>query len=369
MVDQLRIVAAGDVFPSGCFFSDGAAISPEFEQTLRLLRSGELAFANFEMPLSDRGQPLEKLANIRADPAISQDVGEIGFSVVSLANNHSMDYGFDALCDTRRGLEARQIRCIGAGASIAEAAEPAVVEAGGWRVGFLAFCCLVPPGGAATPDRPGIAPIHIHSSYEVNPYWQIEEPGEPAMITIHTRADEADQQFAEARVRELAATVDFLCLSMHWGYGASETLAEYQRPVAHSLLDAGADVIFGNHVHAVQGVESYHGKTILYSPGTFIGRQPSGDPHEMDDLSDLVRSLIEAMSPDGYVATLEINKRDDYAVRLTPTTLDPNGLPRIVTGSDFERIAERIVRLSAKLGTAVEIRENALHIEADAREP
>ena len=62
------------------------------------------------------------------------------------------------------------------------------------------------------------------------------------------------------------------------------------------MIDAGADIILGNHVHAVQGVEQYKGKTIIYSPGTFVGRQLPPES-EGAEITDLVRSLLDDMSP------------------------------------------------------------------------
>src|SRR2546429_2845920 len=140
------------------------------------------------MPLSTRGQPLEKLANIRADPMIADDIGRLGLDVVSIANNHMMDYGAEALADTIASLEKQGIAHVGAGPTIAQAVEPVIVDVRGRRVGFLAFTCLVAPGAGATGSGPGVAPIHVHSAYEINPYWQAEEPGEPAMVTIRTFA-------------------------------------------------------------------------------------------------------------------------------------------------------------------------------------
>jgi poly-gamma-glutamate synthesis protein (capsule biosynthesis protein) len=173
------------------------------------------------------------------------------------------------------------------------------------------------------------------------------------MITITTTADPAEQEFAEEQVRRLRKQVDFLCLSLHWGYGGlSSRIATYQRPLAHSMIEAGADVIFGNHVHAVQGVEKYQGKLIFYSPGTFIGRQLPPES-EGGEITDLVRSLLADMSPDGYLALIDIDSDGDYIGRMVPTSLDARGLPVVAAGADFDRIASRIVDWSSQLGTAV----------------
>jgi poly-gamma-glutamate capsule biosynthesis protein CapA/YwtB (metallophosphatase superfamily) len=354
---EITIAVGGDCFPNARFFGGAEPISPAFARTLDLMRAADIRFANFEVPLSDRGRPLDKLAAIRESPEIMEDVGKLGFDVVSLANNHAFDHGWEALEDTLAGLDRVGTRHTGAGASLAAAVEPVILERNGVRVGFLAFSCLVAPGSAATAAGPGIAPIRVHSSYEVNPYWELEEPGEPLMVTIRTRADDDDRRFAEERIRELRPQVDVLCVSVHWGYGASDTLAEYQRPLGHALLDAGADAILGNHVHAVHGIEIHDGKPILYSPGQFVGRQI---PVDVSSVSELVAGLIAAMSPDGYLARLAFRDDGPPGVELVPTSLDGNGLPIVAEGAALERIAERVARHSAKLDTELVLRDGAL---------
>ena len=352
MNDVLSIVAVGDCFPNARFFVDGEPISPGFARTIELIGEADLCFANYEMPLSDRGTPMEKLAAIRADPEIAVDVERVGLDVASLANNHALDYGPEALADTMSNLESIGVRHLGAGMSLDEAIRPLILEVKGRRVGFVAYSCLVAAGAAAAVDRPGVAPIHVHSGYEVNPYWEIEEPGEPLMVTIRTRADNAEQAAAEAAIRRLRPEVDVLCASIHWGYGASDDLAEYQRPLGHALIDAGADAIIGNHVHAVHGIEVYKGKPILYSPGTFIGRQI---PVDASEASELILGILASMSPDGYAARLTFDGEGNCSVALVPTSIDEKGLPLIAEGAILERIVARVVRHSAKLGTELEL--------------
>ena len=266
-----------------------------------------------------------------------------------------MDYGAEALADTIATSTDQGIRLSAPARRSPEAAEPVIIDVDGRKIGFLAFTCLVAPGAGALPSRPGVAAIHVHSSYQTNPYWQAEEPGEPAMVTIRTFADPAEQAFAEECVRTLRKDVDFLCLSLHWGYGGlSSKIAEYQRPLGHALIDAGADIIFGNHVHAVQGVEQYKGKTIIYSPGTFIGRQLPPES-EGAEITDLVRSLLDDMSPDGLLSFVDVDASGDYELRMIPTTLDARGLPVIASGEDLDRIAMRVIDWSAKLETKVQL--------------
>lgn len=180
------------------------------------------------------------------------------------------------------------------------------------------------------------------------------------MVTIRTSADAAEQAFAEECVRAARKEVDVLCLSLHWGYGGlSGRIADYQRPLGHAMIDAGADIILGNHVHAVQGIEWYRGKAILYSPGTFVGRQLPPES-EGGEINDLVRSLLADMSPDGLLTVIELDDSGDYGLRMIPTSLDGNGLPVIAAAGILDRIARRVIEWSAKLGARVELVDGEL---------
>ena len=120
------------------------------------------------------------------------------------------------------------------------------------------------------------------------------------------------------------------------------------------MIDAGADVIMGNHVHAVQGVEWYRGKAILYSPGTFVGRQLPPES-EGGEITDLVRSLLADMSPDGFLTIIDLDQSGGYDLRMIPTSLDSNGLPVVAAGDVLDRVAQRVVEWSAKLEARVEL--------------
>jgi poly-gamma-glutamate capsule biosynthesis protein CapA/YwtB (metallophosphatase superfamily) len=357
---SVTIAAVGDLFPNDHFMVDGQPVSPGFSSTLALLAASDLRFATFLMPLSERGEPADKLANVRAHPDIAPDLAALRLDLVSLANNHSMDYGPLALFDTMAAFDAIRVRHIGAGQVLDDALAPVIFERGGFRVGVLAYSCLVPPGAAAMEQRAGIAPIRVYSSYEVNAQWAIEEPGEPEMVRIRTWTDALDQARAQDKIAALRNEVDILCASIHWGYGAAEDLAEYQRPLAHALVEAGADVVFGHHVHAVQGIEIYHGKPILYSPGNFVGRQIPEDPAR---LTELAERLIAAMSPDGYIALLSYDETGLSSLELVATSMDEHGLPLLATGEVMTRVYHRIARLSAKLGTKVDRREDRIVVQ------
>jgi poly-gamma-glutamate synthesis protein (capsule biosynthesis protein) len=346
VVPDLSIVLVGDVLPTRPLLEDRAAAAG-LRELAGLLSDADVAVGNFEMPLTRHGSPRDKLLTIRADPELAGDVAEIGLDVVTVANNHSLDYGWGALRETIDALRATGLVVVGAGANLAEAAAPAVLERGGRRIGVLAFSCLLPPGAAAGPEHPGLSPVGVDVSYEVDAAYQMEEPGDPGAVRVRTsvRADALD--FARACVQRCRRDVDTLICTVHWGYGSGDLLAEYQRPLGHALVEAGADIVHGHHVHAIQGIEFHQGRPILYSAGTFIGQQT------LLQASADVRALWAAMSPDGYVAQTGIGPDGAVSLRVIPTTLNDSRLPEPVAGERFVHIAERLQRLSAAFGTSI----------------
>lgn len=363
-MNPLCMTLTGDVLPVRPLASASPDTRRHAQALFDLLHTSDLAIGNLEMPLTERGTPLEKLLNIRAQPELASDLPAMGFDIVNLANNHTVDYGWAGLADTMRALSGAGLRHVGAGQTLAEASEAMVVEVAGRRVGVLGCSCLLPTGMAASEQRPGIAPLHVETGYEVDPYYQMEEPGDPSCVRIRTRIRGSDLHRVVSDVRRLRERVDVLVVSVHWGYGSGEDLAEYQQPLAHALIEAGADLIHGHHPHAVHAVGFHLGRPIFYSLGTFVGQQiflPA---------PPAVQSLWGGMSPDGYVAQLRFAEDGRTAIELVPTTLNAERLPVWATGSDFERIAGRLARLSRAHGADIRVHDGVVHVlPATASEP
>jgi poly-gamma-glutamate capsule biosynthesis protein CapA/YwtB (metallophosphatase superfamily) len=345
------LALSGDILPTRRLAAPAHAVEDVYD----LVRGADLAIGNFEMPLTDGGAPVQKLLNIRAAPAIAADVPALGFGVLTLANNHAIDYGWTGLEDTLQLLRAQKITIVGAGLNEAVAGAPAISNVQGRRIGIIAFSCLTPTGMSAAPDRPGISALHVETAYEIDPWYQMEEPGDPSVVKIRTRIRDLDLARAARLVAEARAACDLLVVTIHWGFGSGEELAEYQRPLGEALIEAGADVVHGHHPHAVHAIGFHRGKPIFFGPGTFIGQQVflEAPPN--------VKALWAGMSPDGYVARLSLADGADPAISLHPTTLDVDRLPRLAQGADFDRIAERLTRLSAPHGAVISSDGGVLH--------
>jgi poly-gamma-glutamate synthesis protein (capsule biosynthesis protein) len=237
-----------------------------FQEIAATLRSADLRFCNLECPISDRGRDLHHLYSFRADPRALAGLKAAGFDVVSLANNHSYDWGPAALVDSLERLRAAGIRPVGAGRNILAAHYPALMNVGGLRIAFLGYVEIEPKEATAGVGRPGVA-------------WL-----EPVQVL-------ADIRFARA-------LADLVIVCPHWGVEYALRPTRGQVEFAHRMIDAGADLIVGSHPHVVQPLEAYHDRWIAYSLGNFVFDQKSAAGHHGLMLKVTVRDkLIVDVTP------------------------------------------------------------------------
>lgn len=211
------------------------------EQYLNEIEQADYFVANEEFPFSDRGTAApDKQFTFRLLPEQVHIFQEIKLDLVSLANNHALDFGREALIDTINTLDQAGISHIGAGNNLDQAKAPVIEEIEGIKVGFLGATRVIPvPEWAATANYPGML-----STYD------------PATLI-------------EA-IKELKAQCDYVVVYVHWGIEREEKPEDYQQTLGQQYIDAGADLVVGSHPHVLQGVEFYKGKPIVYSLGNFI---------------------------------------------------------------------------------------------------
>lgn len=319
--------------------AEGATDNGALGEVVATLRETGRAIANLEMPLSRRGSKVFKHATLRSDPERIADVHALGFDAVSLANNHMLDYGPLALLDTVDTCREAGILHAGAGADLKEALAPAYLGAGGKRIALLSVASTLPPGFEATETTPGIAPIRVFFSLEIDANLLSEQPGTVPVVHTWTRVE--DQESVCALVRRLAGATDLVVVAIHWGvptYWMSPytgLLAEYQQPLGRALIDAGADVVFGHHPHLLHGIEVYRDRPIFYSAGNFLFERPRA-----------------FMQPESVIAQVEFGER--LSVALVPLTVDERGFPRLATGLEAEQVRTRLTILSAPFETGFE---------------
>src|SRR5436305_6367854 len=210
------------------------------------LLAADIRFAQVERVYSTHGalQPHSGGGHSRLPPAMASVFTDCGFNVVSVASNHAMDWGEDALLDTIELLRGMGIQTVGGGRNLAEARRPAILECNGLRVAVLASCSILREGYAAGPDKPGVAPLRAHTYYERFDY----QPGVPPQVV--TIPYEEDLAGLIADMTAAKAACDRVVLSLHWGlHFIPRVIADYQKTVAHAAFDAGADLIRGHPAH------------------------------------------------------------------------------------------------------------------------
>ena len=278
-----------------------AAVHPDPTVTLRglqpLLRRADITVGNLEGTLSTRGLPQQDPPgdSFGADPRVLRGLATAGFDAMSLANNHTGDYGEQALRDTLAAFEDSTIADFGAGLDRAEATEAAVVERAGVSVGFIGFNAIgeTPPAGAG---RPGALSVSMPP---------------------RTGPLDRDQLAHVLRaVRRLDRRVDAVVVLPHWGEQYTHVPEPSQRVVGRRLVDAGADLVVGGHPHWVQGVERYRGVTIAHSLGNAV--------FDMDFMEETMEGVV-------LTATVSADGVDD--VELAPYRMDSSFTPRLLTGT------------------------------------
>jgi poly-gamma-glutamate synthesis protein (capsule biosynthesis protein) len=193
-----------------------------------------------------------KFETLHAAPEMVTGFVHAGFKVVSLANNHSMDYGPEALLETIDLLDAHGILHAGAGRNVEEARKPAMFKYGATRFAFVSLATEAFSGYGAHSRKPGIAMIRRDPLYGptcVNP-------------------DDVDA------MADLIATAkkeaDFIIAAFHWGLSQSRALTQPQMSLGRAAVDAGAGLVIGHHPHILQAAEVYNDGLILYSLGNFV---------------------------------------------------------------------------------------------------
>lgn len=203
--------------------------------------NADMTMINNEFPFSTRGEKApDKQFTFRVNPRYVSALQDMGVDVASLANNHALDFGPDALSDSFTTLDNAGIPYVGAGETRERAEEAIYVEADGRKVGVLSASRVIP----------------VHT-------WNIMN-SQPGLFCTY------DSEPLVARIKEIKDECDYVVVFVHWGIERNAYPESYQRDLAHQYIDAGADLVVGNHAHVPQGIEYYKGVPIVYCLGNYI---------------------------------------------------------------------------------------------------
>lgn len=265
-----------------------------FLETQTFLNSADITFGNLETPITP-GEPVKAFEmSFRADPEAARALKNAGFDVVSLANNHTPNFGAQGLEDTFGYLRDEGIAYVGAGMNATEAAQPALVSANGIRFAFLAYNDddVVPREYEAT-EAPGTAFMRIERMQE--------------------------------GVRRADVYADIVIVSMHSGTEYEPEPNPSQVEFARAAIDAGADMVIGHHPHVVQTMEYYKDRPIFYSLGNFVFDQ-----------------MFSRETREGLAIKAVFSKEGLKDISYHPVLIEDYAQPRLLEGDDMEAVIARL---------------------------
>lgn len=269
------------------------------------LEAADIRVGNLECALTDLGTPAKKMYTMQAPPAAAEALSLGKFDLVSLANNHSMDYGYVGLADEQETLKQAGVGMVGAGVNFDQAHSPVFLERNGVRLAFLAYVDVpIEQEGfdthswAATASQPGVA-------------W-----GDPDQIKIDVAG--AKRQ------------ADVVVVLLHSGIEIGKyipSISAAQRADAYAAIDGGAALVLGAHPHVLESIEHYHGGLIAFSLGNFV----------FDDYLGIADATV--------VLRVVLTQAGVQSYETVPVLIE-NGLPRIITESQAPAIGTRVAPLN-----------------------
>lgn len=281
---------------------------------LPLLHKTDFLIGNLETTFTTGSTRVPKVFNFKADPALAKALKAGHFTVVNLANNHSLDFSRLGFFETLKTLDRLKIEHVGAGKNVSEARKIAVIERPPYRIGVLGVTDNEPTWAASA-----------------------KKPGTHYRDTASVAAQ--DRLCLFIKKQKKAQKLDLLILSIHWGPNMRLEPDENFVAFAHKLVDAGVDILHGHSAHVLQGVEAYKNGLILYDTGDFV------DDYAIDPI---LRNDIGALFLVSY-ADKKITK-----LEIVPTLIS-NYQVNLAMGSDFEFIAKRLTEQSLKFGTMLKL--------------
>lgn len=313
-MNRLKLVMVGDVMLGRIVNQTLKRESASFPwgDTLPLLEAADWRICNLECVISDRGVPwgmTPKAFHFRSDAKNIASLKAARIDTIALANNHTLDFEYEAMFEMLRLLDDAGIRHAGAGTNLDQARRPAISTVKGTRIAAIAFTDNQPEWEAHA-DRPGVF------------YCPIDVSDERAHMLFQT-------------VRAARGQSDFVIVSAHWGPNWGYQPVAGNVRFGHALIDSGADIIFGHSGHVFQGIEFYKGRPIIYCAGNFI------DDYAVDEIE---------RNDESFVFTLELADGRVTAIRLYPTEI-ADCHARIARDARAEEIAHKMARLCADFGT------------------
>jgi poly-gamma-glutamate synthesis protein (capsule biosynthesis protein) len=306
-----HVAAVGDLMMSSWVIDkvNHFGVDFPFDSTRKLLSAADFAIANLEAPFTATGTVhKDKKFTFKVPPHFGRGLLNAGIDVVTLANNHMIDYGCEGLINTLSTLDSLGIAYSGGGIDRQTACAPVIVERKGKRIAFLGFSFTYPVEFWANSSRCG---------------------------TCHP-----SEQQLQALIEKSKADADLVVASFHWGQEKRTTPKAYQTYFARKSIDFGADLVLGHHPHVLQGIEIYKGKLIAYSLGNYVFGSLSHNSRTSIVLSAL-------LGPNGLIYA-RVFPIDVYNARV-------EFQPKLFYGTDRLKVIDELNEISAHLNNGESI--------------
>ena len=293
---EVSMVAVGDIMLSRVVADKMTrnGVDYPFASTTVFLNDADITFGNLETSITAGRHIGSGEMVFRADPLSAGALSRAGFDIVSLANNHTPNFGSKGLLDTFSYLTLSNIQYVGAGKNSSEANEAKYIVSKGITFAFLAYndSDVVPVSYAATEDTAGTAFMRIDAMIEA--------------------------------VKEAKTKADIVIVSMHSGNEYTDVPDVSQSTFAHAAIDAGAELVIGHHPHVVQTMEQYKGKYIFYSLGNFI----------FDQRYDVTK--------DGLALKIIFTKDGVETISFHPVHIEDFSQPHFLDGEEAKKVLDRL---------------------------
>lgn len=286
-----------------------------FSAVKHLFEKSDLVIGNLESPLLHNGHSIQGKCTLRGNPGWAEVIKRAGISVLSLANNHIMDYGEDGLRSTINSLDQARLGFVGAGRNREEAYSPAFVDVAGKRISILArTSVIVSSPSYARESQPGVAFL--------------------------------DTEETIARIRYCSQRSDIVILIMHWGLEEYSYPSPTQRLLARNFVYSGVDILLGHHPHILQSVEHVGKGMVCYSLGNFLFDEFMWS--FVNRKAELHHSVNRLSVQDRKGIIMRINLSDEGVKSYTywPTYIQSNGVVKVddtlKRRCEFDRISSRL---------------------------
>ena len=340
---------------------------PERAGLFRLMQEADVAYGNMEFSLNDRPDLQRPFYNFRAPKSFRWELARTGINMVSLANNHSLDFGPEGLKECLQALEHANIATAGAGETLAEARELGLKKLAGFKstAGLLAYMRYwTAKYRSRNPAGPSLATIDP-ATILVARDGKVEAVEGP--LEADVKAMEDDILLARRRTDLLMVALHNHDVTHHRAHGIQDVTPPNDRIMFHRAIEAGADLVLGSGPHVLRGIELRQGRPIFYSLGDFIYqyRTPDRIPVDLLHQRDTEMPVAPGQSVfdrrdsrevmEGVLARITYNGGRLTRIQLIPVAMDREGplfgAPRLPGTQQGAEILERLQRLSEPYGT------------------